>query len=536
MPFSTAVLNSPEKRTAAASTLAAAMRQLRGAGAGDDAHFREIVAHSVKATALIAPDGTILEANELATASLGDGADEPRGMAIWDASKWAVSSTVRQKVRASVAAAVRGVAVRHEVDLPDDAVTIDLSLTPVMDTKRAVVLVVAEWRDVTDRKHAEAALRDSEARFHSIVSIAADAIISVDDTQRISLFNSGAEQIFGYTSEEILGKPLDLLLPRELSSIHAKEVRAFGESADASRRMGQRRQIFGRRKSGEVFSAEASISKAMIGGQRVFTAVLRDVTERWAAEQEKTELLAATQGAREVAERAVRQRDEMLEIVSHDLRNPLSAIAMCAGILANDDTDADERVRLAETIHESVDWTQRLIADLMDIASIEAGKLSIDRAPFDPMVAIARALSVFELPVAEREIRLHVTGDEHLPVIDADAERVLQVLANLIGNAIKFTPAGGTITVSGEVADQSVVFSVRDTGSGIAPEHLSHVFDRRWHAGKPGAHSTGLGLAIARGIVEAHGGRIWVASAPGDGSLFQFAIPVTAPAVDQGNG
>ena len=509
------------------------MRQLRGDGAGSDAHFREIVSHSVKATALIAPDGTILEANALGAATLGDPADDPRGIAIWDAPKWAASSTIRHKVRASVAAAVRGVAVRHEVELPGDAITIDLSLTPVMDATRTVVLVVAEWRDVTDRKHAEAALRDSEERFHRIVSIAADAIVSVDDTQHITLFNSGAEQIFGYTSEEILGKPLELLLPRELASLHAKELRAFGESPEASRKMGQRRQIFGRRKSGEVFSAEASISKATIGGQRVFTAVLRDVTERWAAEQEKTELLAATQSARDVAERAARQRDEMLEIVSHDLRNPLSAIAMCAGILANDDTDPEERVRLAETIHESVEWTQRLIADLMDIASIEAGKLSIDRAPFDPMVAIARALSVFELPVAEREIRLQVAGDEHLPTIDADAERVLQVLANLIANAIKFTPRGGAITVSGAVADQSVVFSVRDTGSGIAPEHLSHVFDRRWHAGKPGAHGTGLGLAIARGIVQAHGGRISVTSAPGEGSLFQFAIPFMAPAVDQ---
>lgn len=504
------------------------MRQLRGESAVTDGHFREIVSHSVKATTLIAPDGMIVEANELAAASLGDAGDDPRGSTIWDAPKWAASSEVRQKTRTAVAAAAKGVAVRHELDLPGDGITVDLSVSPIADAAGVVVLIVAEWRDVTRRKRAEAGLRESEERFHRIVSIAADAIISIDDAQRITLFNQGAEQIFGYNADEVIGKPLELLLPKELAPIHDKEVRAFAESSDTSRKMGQRRQIFGQRKSGEVFSAEASISKATIGGQRVFTAVLRDVTERWAAEQEKTELLAAAQGARDIAERAVRQRDEMLEIVSHDLRNPLSAIAMCAGILADDTTDADERIRLAETIHESVEWTQRLIADLLDIASIEAGKLSIDRAPFDPMLAIGRTLSLFELPVAEREIKLKVEGDEHLPRITADAERVLQVLANLVGNAIKFTPAGGTITISGTLDGEHVVFSVRDSGSGIEPEHLPHVFDRRWHSDKPGIRGTGLGLAIARGIVQAHGGRIWVASTPGEGSLFQFSIPVAA--------
>ena len=518
-----------DRRRKAASTLADALRAVRGPRAGDASHFQEIVERALQSIALLAVDGSILEANAQAVRALGAPRDALLGLSIWDAPAWTPATDLRHRLRAALSAATRGVTVHQESELPGEAetTTIDLSFNPVKSTDGNVVLVVAEWRDVSDRKRAEAALRESEERYQRIVSIAVDAIISIDDEQHILLFNQGAEQIFGYAATEVIGKPLDVLLPPELGPIHAKEVQAFGAAKEAARRMGQRRQIFGRRKNGEVFRAEASISKAEIGGRRLFTAVLRDVTERWSAEEEKTELLAAAQSARETAERAVAQRDEMLGIVSHDLRNPLSAIGMCAEVLAADETPGEERRRLSETIHESVEWCQRLIADLLDIASIETDKLFIERRPIDPVVTLGRALSLFELPATERSISLVPAGVEHLPTLHADPERLLQVFANLLGNAIKFTPQGGTITVSAAPSDSSVVFTVADTGVGIPPEHVPHVFERRWRGAAKGTDpGTGLGLAIARGIVEAHGGRIWVSSTPGKGSTFQFSIPL----------
>jgi PAS domain S-box-containing protein len=506
------------------------MSRLHGSATDANTHFREIVERSLSAIALLAPDGTVLEVNTLALRSLGTTRAEALGNALWDAPAWASVPDLRHRLRPSLSAAARGVTVSQETALGVDAsaIVLDLSLNPVAAADGAVVLLVAEWRDVSDRKRAEVALRESEERFQRIVSIAVDAIISIDETQSITLFNQGAEQIFGYRAAEVLGKPLDSLLPRELGALHDREVRAFGASPETSRRMGQRRQIFGRRKNGEIFSAEASISKTTIGGRQVFTAVLRDVTERWAVEQEKAELLAAAEAARQVAEGAARQRDEMLAIVSHDLRNPIAAIGLCSSMLADEETPITERRRLTDAIGDSVELANRLIADLMDLASIEAGRLSIQRRRLDPVITIGQAVNLFEAAALEREVRLESGGLDHLPTLEADPARLLQVLGNLIGNAIRFTGPGGTITVGATIDGSEVVFGVRDSGSGIAPDHLPRVFDRRWQAERPNAGGTGLGLFIARGIVEAHGGRISVESPPGQGAFFRFTIPLAA--------
>ena len=351
-----------DRRRHAESTLGDAIKELRDGEADAPAHFRAIVESALHAIALLSPDGVILEANARAEESLQIPDGAAVGTPLWEAPPWSAPE-VTVRLRASVNAAARGATVRHEVELGADGSggTVDLSVTPIAADGGKPVLIVAEWIDVTDRRDRETALRESEQRFHQIVAIAADAIISIDETQRITLFNQGAEKIFGYAAQEVIGEPLEMLMPRDLGPLHAKEVRAFGAARDVSRKMGERRQIFGRRKNGEVFNAEASISKGTVGGKVIYTAVMRDVTERWAADQEKTELLRAAERARDAAQRAARQRDEMLAIVSHDLRNPLSAIAMCALGLSKPDTPEPERLRLAETIHESVEWTQRLI-------------------------------------------------------------------------------------------------------------------------------------------------------------------------------
>lgn len=384
-----------------------------------------------------------------------------------------------------------------------------------------------DGRDLAGHRAAFEALRTSEFRFASIVDIAADAIISVDEDQVITLFNQGAERIFGYKGSEVIGQPLDLLLPTDAHEVHREHIRQFARMGMLARRMGERSEVRGRRKNGEVFPAEASISQIDIEGRRVFTAVLRDITERRAAEQERARLLEAEQAARTAAETALRTRDEVLAVVSHDLRNPLSVIDMCAASLADRLPAGDEGARsLVRTIESSTEWMNRLIEDLLDVARVEAGRLALERQPHDLVRVISEATVMLEPLIAEKSLTLREDLPEHLPRANVDARRVVQVLENLVSNAVKHTPPGGEIEIHAESMNGEVRIVVRDTGSGIPAEHLPHLFDRFWQARDARRGGAGLGLAIAKGIVEAHGGRIWVESSLGAGSTFGFSLPI----------
>jgi PAS domain S-box-containing protein len=384
-----------------------------------------------------------------------------------------------------------------------------------------------EERDIAEHRAALEALRMSQFRFASIVDIAADAIVSVDEDQVITLFNQGAEQIFGYQAAEVIGQPLDLLLPPDVHRVHREHIRQFAQSPVAARRMGERAEVRGRRKNGEIFPAEASISKFEVDGRHVFTAVLRDVTERRAAEAERARLLEAERAARAAAELALLARDEVLAVVSHDLRNPLSVIDMCAASLSDKLAAQDSGTRnLVAMIESSTQWMNRLIEDLLDVARMEAGRLTLEREPRDLVLVISEATMMLEPLIAEKSLTLHEALPEYLPRVTVDARRVVQVLENLVSNAVKHTAPGGEIHISADSADGEVRIAVRDTGSGIPAENLPHLFDRFWQARGARRGGAGLGLAIAKGIVEAHGGRIWVESELGAGSTFSFSLPL----------
>jgi PAS domain S-box-containing protein len=227
------------------------------------------------------------------------------------------------------------------------------------------------------------------------------------------------------------------------------------------------------------------------------------------------------------AQRAIHMRDEVLEVVSHDLRDPLSTISMNAEQLARTPAQADPQrvLKNAASIHRNADRMSRLIKDLLDIGRIDSGRLSLELRRIGAVSLVHEGLSTFEALASELSIRL---ASEALPDAEllCDRARVLQVLSNLIGNALKFSPKGGAIVVSGEMGDGVVQFSVADEGSGIAPEQVDHVFDRHWQAPDAIHRGSGLGLYIAKGIVEAHGGHIWVDSVQGRGSTFHFTIPL----------
>ncbi|HEY0139456.1 MAG TPA: PAS domain S-box protein [Thermoanaerobaculia bacterium] len=238
----------------------------------------------------------------------------------------------------------------------------------------------------------------------------------------------------------------------------------------------------------------------------------------------RVRLMEEEREAKEKAEAAVRVRDETLGIVSHDLRNPLTKIALSADLLA--DAPAEDQRDLVQTIRTAARQMERLIQDLLDVARVEAGRLSVEREYIDPE-PLVRDACASHAPLAEQKgQRIVCRMDQPLPQICADRDRLVQVFGNLIGNALKFTPERGTITIEATPVDRGVQFAVLDTGNGIPEADLRQVFRPYWQAKKTAHMGAGLGLAIVRGIVEAHGGKVWAENAPGGGALFRFTIPV----------
>lgn len=233
--------------------------------------------------------------------------------------------------------------------------------------------------------------------------------------------------------------------------------------------------------------------------------------------------------AHEAARNAVVARDELMGIVAHDLRNPLGAITMKAGLLGRSAEQGHEHVRRqAESIENIAMRMEYLIRTMLDVTTLEAGKFSIDASSCDVADVLRESLELFSGLGASKQISVDSEAKEPGLVVVAERERLLQVLSNLLGNALKLTPSGGSVKVAAERQGAMVRFAVSDTGPGISSSDAPHVFDRFWKREIPGKKGTGLGLFIAKGIVKAHGGRIWIESERGRGATFYFTIPVAA--------
>jgi signal transduction histidine kinase len=285
----------------------------------------------------------------------------------------------------------------------------------------------------------------------------------------------------------------------------------------------------------EGVAAEAAIVVPLVAReQRLGTLVIAasrpfDEAEHELAQELGRRIAGGIENARLYAEakHATEMRDEVLAIVSHDLRNPLATIAMSAEQLARTD-DPERAARNTARIRRNTERMARLIDDLVDVGRVDAGRLPIESGRVDVTSLVSEIVASFEALAAERSVRVETHG---LPPADVhcDRRRILQVLANLIGNAVKFSPDGGVIAISGVVGEGLYEIVVADQGSGLTPEHAQRVFDRYWRAPEAKHQGSGLGLYIAKAIVEAHGGRIWVDSTPGHGATFHFTLRVAQP-------
>jgi signal transduction histidine kinase len=227
------------------------------------------------------------------------------------------------------------------------------------------------------------------------------------------------------------------------------------------------------------------------------------------------------------AQQATRARDEMLGVVAHDLRNPLNTIVMGASTILDLLPDTTPLLKNhAKIVRRAADRMNRLIQDLLDVKRIEGGRLVVEPRAVSIDALVDEATEMLRPLASAASLELMIAVPSDLPLVNADSGRVLQVFSNLVGNAIKFTPAGGGITIGATQVETEVRFEIADTGPGIAADQLPHVFGRFWQAHRGDRRGIGLGLAIAKGIVEAHRGRIWVESNVGEGSRFYFTLPV----------
>jgi PAS domain S-box-containing protein len=224
---------------------------------------------------------------------------------------------------------------------------------------------------------------------------------------------------------------------------------------------------------------------------------------------------------------ALRTREEVLAIVSHDLRGPLGVLMNAAWLISVNARDATKQPviqRSADTSIRVIKGMTRLIDDLMDFASIQAGRLSVQRVPTDLNQVVGDVVTSTSGLAVEKGLDLVANLPEPLPSVPADRDRIFQIFSNLVGNAIKLTPPGGFVQIGGRPRKDEVLLSVTDSGPGISPEELPRLFDRYWRAEGQRHKGAGLGLAIAKGLVEAHGGRIWAESEPGAGATFYFTL------------
>ena len=374
---------------------------------------------------------------------------------------------------------------------------------------------------------------NAERRFRELLEAAPDAIIEVDRDGRIVLMNPVTERMFGYSAAELLGRPVDILLPEEARAAHVLHRAHYWERATA-RSMARGITLYGRRKDGSSFPVEISLSPVKAEGGIRVTAIMRDVTERKETERRiqalREEHTVQLEIRNEEVERANRLKSEFLANMSHELRTPLHTVIGFSELLEEEvkgPLNADQK-RFIGHIHKDARHLLDLINEVLDLSRIEAGKLVLNSEYVDMAELLEETVSSLR-PQSELKSLLISAAAPGNAYAFADRVRMRQIISNLLGNAVKFTPEGGRIDVSLEVLKEALQISVADTGLGIPEEEQDAIFDNFHQVTGPDSalrEGTGLGLPITRRLVEAHGGRIWVESEPGKGSRFTFTVPL----------
>jgi PAS domain S-box-containing protein len=486
---------------------------LRGA-AEASAKFRTFFEQGSHFAGVMTLDGTLIEANRLSLEACGYTRDEVIGKKFWDCGWWNRSPELQAMVQEATQVAASGAIFRRESQyfVADGSIRyVDLILSPIKDDSGQVIFIAPTGVDITERLQSEQAT----ARLAAIVESSDDAIISKDLNGIITSWNAAAARLFGYTAEEAIGSSVTMLMPTE---------RLNEEPGILERiRRGQpieHYETVRRRKDGTLLDISLSVSPLMDKYGKVVGAskIARDISDRKRIERALVE--------------ADRQKNEFIATLAHELRNPLAPIRNSLNILKLSQGDATAVSQLHEMMERQVNHMVHLVDDLLEISRITTGKIDLRMEQVDLATVIRSAVETSRPLIDSRQHRLNISLPPEKLIVDGDAVRLSQIVANLLNNAAKYTEPEGHIWLSVSRDGAEALISVRDNGLGISAEQLPHVLEMFNQADRAKRHSQdglGIGLALVKRLVEMHGGCVETYSdGEGKGSEFTLRLPLSA--------
>ncbi|MDB6157236.1 MAG: torS, partial [Gammaproteobacteria bacterium] len=407
---------------------------------------------------------------------------------------------------------------------------LSVSASPVRDASGVTVAAVGAFSDITQRKTTAGALRDAEERVRLFVEKATDfAIIFTDPDRKVMVWNTGAARMFGWTRDEIVGRPIDTLFTAEDRALGTPRSE-LQQAAQTGRAADERWHI---RKDGSRFWASSVLASLgpSADGRGGFVKFMRDATEHKLTEDQLYAATVAAKNAQAEAVSANKSKDEFISTVSHELRTPLNTIRLWTRMLQSDKLPDSDRLEGIRMIERAAIAQQQLVDDLLDVSRIASGKLRLTLRETRLAGSIQDAVEAVR-PVSEnRGIHFSSQISDDIGIVRADPDRIQQIVWNLLSNAVKFTPSGGRVEVVARRDRDAVEIKVTDTGIGIRKEFLAHVFDRfrQAEAGAARSHGgLGLGLAIAKQLAELHRGSI-EANSEGEGHGTTFTVRMPLP-------
>ncbi len=480
-----------------------------------EARYRDLLEHTPDAILIVNVTGRIVLANAMAQQVFGHGRDALIGELVESllprryqkAHVGRRAAFFSQPRTRSMGAGIELYGLRRD----GSEFPVEISLSPLATEEGPMVMCAV--RDVTDRQEAR---RKSDRQFRDLLESAPDAMVIVDESGQIVLVNSQTLRLFGWQREELLGQPVETLVPERFRGSHPGHRRGFFANPKL-RQMGAGLDLYGLRKDGSEFPVEISLSPIQTEDGLLIASAIRDASERRQAER----LLLQTN----------RLKSEFLANMSHELRTPLN------GILGFSELLVDERIgplspkqrEYIQDIHECGKHLLQLINNVLDLSKVEAGKMDVHPESFAPGALIAAVYSVIVPLARKRQITLHPPAGSLDDTVWLDPQKFKQILFNLLSNAVKFTEPGGQVHVLVEpVGPERWRLAVRDTGVGIDEADLGRLFQAfsQLDAGLARRHEgTGLGLALTRKLVELQGGRIDVQSRRGAGTTFTVQLP-----------
>ncbi len=437
----------------------------------------------------------------------------------------------------------RGERIEHfeTVRVHKDGHFIDISLmiSPIKDEAGKVVGASKIARDITEKMKADEQLRRALEFDETVMLSMGEGLYTVDDAGRITFMNPASQRMFGWTMEEMLGRRMHDVthhLRPDGTPFPASECPGLAVLQQGTM-LSEFEDVFIRR-DGTFFDVVYSSSPLRGDGKVTgLVVVFRDISDRKQAEEERARLLEAEREARAEAEKANRLKDEFLATLSHELRNPLNVVIGYAEILRRSEEFQGNTfvLKAAETIRRNALAQAQLVSDLLDLSRLQMGKLSLNRQPVSLSTVISDAIETVRTEATAKRISLDVSLSKEVVVVEGDPIRLAQIAWNLLNNAIKFTPADGKVRINLSCEGDYSVLAVEDSGQGIAPEFLPHVFEifRQADASivrKQGG--MGIGLALVSQLAELHGGDVKAESeGPGKGARFTVRIPLFTPGV-----